>query len=160
MDALLYLRDILQDVTSQTTRITGINMRFRIMLEPSFTDDEGLVHLNWDELHPLFTHAVWTDIARALADLSHKSLKEFWITVPIRPTLHARDHFNFPIIPKNRHKSRKNYWWGQKKSGVTRDQRVGRIDTVHRTPIAHSCGKLRAQTVLPPCPRCIRPFWF
>ena len=79
MDALLYLRDILQDVTSQTTRITGINMRFRIMLEPSFTDHEGLVHLNWAELHPLFTHAVWTDIARALADLSHKSLKEFWI---------------------------------------------------------------------------------
>ena len=52
------------------------------------------------------------------------------ITVPIRPTLHARDHFNFPIIPKNRHKSRKNYWRGQKKSGVTRDRRVGRIDTV------------------------------
>ena len=54
-------------------------------------------------------------------------------TVPIRPTLHARDHFNFPIIPKNRHKSRKNYWRGQKKSGVTRDRRVGRIGTVlHR----------------------------
>ena len=43
------------------------------------------------------------------------------VTVPIRPTLHARDHFNFPIIPQNRHKSRKNYWRGQKKSGVTRD---------------------------------------
>ena len=54
-------------------------------------------------------------------------------TVPIRPTLHARDHFKFPIIPQNRHKSRKNYWRGQKKSGVTRDRRVGRIGTVHTT---------------------------
>ena len=45
-------------------------------------------------------------------------------TVPFHSIRTARDFFDFPTNLQNRHKSRKNYWRGQRKLGVTRDVRI------------------------------------
>ncbi|KJA19429.1 hypothetical protein HYPSUDRAFT_69297 [Hypholoma sublateritium FD-334 SS-4] len=81
MNAPLYLHDILQTVDTGTTRIKLFSIQFNILLELTFTDEDGLIHLNFTDLPLLFSHGSWTDIGRVLSDLSYKGCTQFNVTI-------------------------------------------------------------------------------
>lgn len=81
MDAPLYLHDILQTINTETTRIKQLEMQFNIVSQPTFTDDDGLSHLNLADPPLIFSHGLWTDIGRMFSDLSYSGCTEFAMSI-------------------------------------------------------------------------------
>lgn len=81
LDAPIYLHDILQTIDTETTRIKQLSIQFNIALESIFTDEDGIIHLNFTDLPLLFSDGPWTDIGRILSDLSHKGCNQFKMTI-------------------------------------------------------------------------------
>ncbi len=80
-DAPPYLYEILRCINSQPPRLKRLSIQFDIVLQSTFIDDRGRVKLNLNELPPVFTHALWIDIGRVLADLSFKGCTRFSLTI-------------------------------------------------------------------------------
>ncbi|GJE96919.1 hypothetical protein PsYK624_131270 [Phanerochaete sordida] len=66
--------------------------------------------------------------ARSLKHVLH--LAHLSSTVQLRPNRTSARFFLYPTTLQNPHKSRKNYWRGQRKTGMTGDIRFGRNCTV------------------------------
>lgn len=77
INASHYLNDILKTIDTETTRIELIEMQFAIVLEPTLTDEDGLIHLNFNDLPLIFSPGSWSDIGRVFSALSHKGGTQF-----------------------------------------------------------------------------------